>query len=121
MDAAKNHKRVRVGIIGLGYWGPKLARNFHSLDGAQMVMASDLRQERLDDLKKLYPDIRVTRDYKELLNGQHLDAVVIATPVNTHYKLAKDALLAGKHVMVEKTPHQQFGSRRGIAELGGKK
>lgn len=102
MAEVTNHHPVRVGIIGLGYWGPKLARNFQNLDGACMVMASDLRQERLDDLKKLYSDITVTRDYQDLLNGQHLDAVVIATPVNTHYKLAKDALLAGKHVMVEK-------------------
>ena len=102
MEEVKNHQPVNVGIVGLGYWGPKLARNFQSLDGVRVVMASDLRQERLDDLKKLYPDITVTRDYKELLNGRHLDAVIIATPVNTHYKLARDAILAGKHVMVEK-------------------
>jgi predicted dehydrogenase len=102
MEEVKNHQNVNVGIIGLGYWGPKLARNFQSLEGVRMVIASDLRQERLDDLKKLYPDITVTRDYKELLKAPHLDAVVIATPVNTHYKLAVDAILAGKHVMVEK-------------------
>ena len=102
MKDDKNSRPVRVGIIGLGYWGPKLARNFQSLDGTSMVMASDLRQGRLDDLKKLYPDIATTLDYRDLLNGPDLDAVVIATPVNTHYKLARDALLAGKNVMVEK-------------------
>ncbi len=66
-----------------------------------MVMAADLRQERLDDLEKLYPDIVVTQDYRYMLDGA-VDAVVIATPVHTHYWLAKEALLAGKHVMVEK-------------------
>ncbi len=102
MNEKDNGHPVRVGLIGLGYWGPKLARNFHSLEGTRMVMASDLRQERLDDLKSHYPDIEMTTDYRDLLNGSHLDAVVIATPVSTHYRLARDALLAGKHVMVEK-------------------
>jgi predicted dehydrogenase len=92
---------VRVGIIGLGYWGPKLARNLHNLPGAVVTMASDLNQERLDDLKKVYPDMVLTRDYKDLLNDS-LDAIVIATPVYTHHKLAREALLAGKHVFVEK-------------------
>ena len=92
---------VRVGIIGLGYWGPKLARNLHNLPGVVVTMASDLRQERLDDLKKVYPDIVLTRNYKDLLNDS-MDAVVVATPVYTHYKLAREALLAGKHVLVEK-------------------
>jgi predicted dehydrogenase len=101
MDENKNGSPVRVGIIGLGYWGPKLARNFHSLKGASLVMAADLRQERFHDLQELCPDAAVTNDYKDLLNGS-LDAVVIATPVGTHYRLAKEALLAGKHVLVEK-------------------
>ena len=101
MNANQVNTCIRVGIIGLGYWGPKLARNFQSLDGAALVMASDLREERFDDLKALCPDAVVTKDYKELLNG-FVDAVVIATPVSLHYRLAKEALLAGKHVLVEK-------------------
>jgi predicted dehydrogenase len=94
-------KPLRVGIIGLGYWGPKLARNLHSIPGVSMAMAADLNQERLDDLKKVYPDIALTQNYKDLLNDS-LDAVVIATPVYTHYTMAREALLAGKHVFVEK-------------------
>lgn len=101
MSEPKIHDPIRVGIIGLGYWGPKLVRNFHSLDSASMVMASDLRQERFDDFKELCPDAVVTYDYKDLLNGP-VDAIVIATPVSLHYRLAKEALLAGKHVLVEK-------------------
>jgi predicted dehydrogenase len=101
MNTKNNAKVVRVGMIGLGYWGPKLVRNFHSLPGVEMAMAADLRQERLDDLHKGYPDVSLTQNYQDLLNDS-LDAVVIATPVYTHYKLAREALLAGKHVMVEK-------------------
>jgi len=97
-----NHQKpLRVGIIGLGYWGPKLVRNLHNIPGVTMAMASDLSQERLNDLGKIYPDIILTRDYKRLLDDS-LDAVVIATPVYTHYKLEREALLAGKHVFVEK-------------------
>ena len=101
MEEHRNGSHVRVGIIGLGYWGPKLARNFGNLDGVSLEMAADLRQERFADLKALCPDATVTTDYKDLLNGS-VDAVVIATPVCTHYRLAKEALLAGKHVLVEK-------------------
>ena len=101
MSEIRTTEKIRVGIIGLGYWGPKLARNFHNLDSASLVMASDLREERFDDLKQLCPNAVVTNDYKDLLNGS-VDAVVIATPVSLHYRLAKEALLAGKHVLVEK-------------------
>ena len=101
MATTNSQQPVRVGIVGLGYWGPKLARNFHNLPGAIMALAADLRKDRLEELKKLYPDVQVTTDYKDLLNDS-LDAVVIATPVRTHFPLAREALQANKHVMVEK-------------------
>ena len=94
-------RNLKIGVIGCGYWGPKLARNIHQIPTANLVMVSDLRQERLEEFKELYPDIEITMNYKELLEDD-LDAVLIATPVNTHYPLAKDALQAGKHVLVEK-------------------
>jgi predicted dehydrogenase len=95
-------RNVKVGIVGLGYWGPKLARNFHSLpDVATLQMAADLSQDRLADLHKLYPEVALTPNYDEMLQSD-IDAVVVSTPVYTHYPLAKKALLAGKHVMVEK-------------------
>jgi predicted dehydrogenase len=94
-------KVLKIGVIGSGYWGPKLARNFNDLPGASLEMVCDLRQERLAEIKQLYPDIKTTSNYEDLLSG-NLDAVVVATPVNTHYPLAKEALLAGKHVFVEK-------------------
>lgn len=92
---------VRVGVIGLGYWGPKLARNFHELSDARLEWVSDLDQSRLDHVAGLYPEAHGTRDYRELL-ASDVEAVCIATPVSTHYHLAMEALQAGKHVMVEK-------------------
>ena len=101
MSAFKDGVPVRVGVVGLGHWGPNLARSFRNLHGASMVIAAELRPERSHEFKELFPDAVVTADYRDLLNGG-VDAVVIATPVGTHYRLAKEALLAGKHVLVEK-------------------
>lgn len=92
---------VKVGVIGLGYWGPKLARNFHELLDATLAWGCDLDQSRLDHVRSLYPEVRTTRDYRDVL-ASDTDAVCIVTPVRTHYRLAMDALRAGKHVLVEK-------------------
>lgn len=95
-------QNVSVGVVGCGYWGPKLARNFHDLEGARLAWVSDLRADRLGHMQSLYPDARMTQDYRDLLTAPDLDAVVIATPVFTHHHLAMEALRAGKHVLVEK-------------------
>ena len=92
---------LKVGVIGLGYWGPKLARNFHELPDARLEWVSDLRQLRLDHVTNLYPGVRATQDYREVL-ASDVEAVCIATPVRSHYYLAMEALQAGKHVLVEK-------------------
>jgi predicted dehydrogenase len=92
---------IQVGVIGCGYWGPKLARNFHDLPGARLDWVCDFRSDRLDHLVELYPEVRPTRDYHDLL-ASDIDAVAIATPVSTHCRLALEALRAGKHVLVEK-------------------
>jgi predicted dehydrogenase len=94
-------KKVNVGIIGAGYWGPNLIRNFNEIDEANLKIVCDLKKERLDHIQNRYPGLSVTSDIKELLN-QDIDAVVIATPVSTHHKLAMQCLLAGKHILVEK-------------------
>ena len=73
MDDRFESQPIRVGIIGLGYWGPKLARNLHSLPGVAMEMAADLRQDRLDDLKKFYPDIKVGSDRSNCVSGVQSD------------------------------------------------
>jgi predicted dehydrogenase len=92
---------VRVGVAGLGHWGPNLARNFADLAELRWLCDSDPSK---DELAGRYPQARFTTSFDELLADDRLDAVVIATPVPTHFDLAKRALAAGKHVLVEKPP-----------------
>lgn len=113
---AQPGKGLRVGVIGCGYWGPKLARNFHELPGSTLAMISDLREDRLADVKEVYPHVTITRNCQDLF-GEGIDAVVIATSVNTHYKLAKMALLAGKHVLVEKPLTLHSAHARELTDL----
>src|SRR6266496_1748114 len=92
----------KVGVAGLGYWGPNLARNFDELGGLAAIcdLSDDLRQR----FAERYPSVRAYSDYDELLADETIDGVVVATPVPTHYELAKRALQAGKHALVEKPP-----------------
>lgn len=93
---------LNVGVIGYGYWGPNLVRNFMNCDQASVRMVSDLDPKRLAVCKTSYPSIETTSDYKEIIHNTEIDAVVIATPVASHYPLALEALKAGKHIWVEK-------------------
>lgn len=93
---------LSIGVIGCGYWGPNLIRNFHNIDEAQVKTCSDLKMKRLKHMKSLYPSVDITKDYKEIINDDEIEAVVIATPVSSHYSIAREALEAGKHVFVEK-------------------
>jgi predicted dehydrogenase len=93
---------VRIGVVGLGYWGPNLIRNLNELDGADLRWICDLDQSRLDTFGRRYPTVRCTRVFEDLLADPELDAVAIATPVSTHYPLGLAALQAGKHVFIEK-------------------
>jgi predicted dehydrogenase len=93
---------TRVGLAGLGYWGPNLARNFDDL--ADLRWLCDLSPALRERFERRFPGARVTADFDELLADPDVDAVVVATPVVTHFDLARRALLAGKHVFVEKPP-----------------
>ena len=93
---------IKVGVIGYGYWGPNLVRNFMAAPGSAVTRVCDLREERLAPLNKLYPGIKTCTDSTDLINDPQIDAVVIATPVSSHYELAMAALKAGKHILVEK-------------------
>jgi len=93
---------LNIGVIGYGYWGPNLVRNFHFRNDCAVKYVSDSRNERLQLTKKHYPSIKAVLDYSEILNDNKIDAVVIATPVSLHYYIAKDALKKGKHVLIEK-------------------
>jgi len=94
--------KVRVGVVGLGYWGPNLARNFDRLPGAELAYCCDLDEDNLAKARSLYPNAIVTDDYARLLADETLDAIVVATSVPTHYALGKKSLEAGKHTFVEK-------------------
>ena len=91
-----------VGVVGLNYWGPNLVRNFNDI--AELTWLCDLDEHHLDPMAARYPNARATTKFEDLLADDALDAIVIATPVPTHYALAKQALEAGKHVFVEKPP-----------------
>jgi predicted dehydrogenase len=93
---------IRIGVIGYGYWGPNLVRNFYETPGVQVACVSDLRADRLAAVTGRYPTVQTTQDFQELMADSSIDAVAIATPVSTHYELAMHALQEGKHVLVEK-------------------
>ena len=93
---------MNIGIIGYGYWGPNLVRNFSLVNNCKVKMVSDFRQDRLVIVSKTYPGIKVSTDPDDILLSKEIDAVVIATPVFTHFSLAKKALENGKHVLLEK-------------------
>ncbi len=93
---------IKVGVIGYGYWGPNLVRNFCETPGAQVISVCDLRSERLASVQKRYPAIQPLTGYGDLLKDTQIDAIAIATPVSSHFDIAWQALCAGKHVLVEK-------------------
>lgn len=93
---------VALGVIGCGYWGPNLVRNFNGLPNCRVKAMCDLNEARLKHMREVYPEVLGLTDYHEFLNGIGLDAVVIATPVKHHFPLAKASLLAGKHTLIEK-------------------
>jgi predicted dehydrogenase len=93
---------VRIGVVGLGYWGPNLVRNLHELPEAEVVAVADPRPEAIEKVTRRYPAVRATAQLADLLADPSIDAIVISTPISTHYELAKAALEAGRHVFVEK-------------------
>jgi predicted dehydrogenase len=93
---------IGIGVVGYGYWGPNLVRNFASTVGARVIAICDMDSSKLDGGKRLYPTVTITKTFRDLLADRRIEAVAIATPVSTHYELALAALKAGKHVLVEK-------------------
>jgi predicted dehydrogenase len=93
---------IRIGVVGYGYWGPNVVRNFHNLKGCEVVVVCDKSSESQRCVKQAYRDMHVTSDALEAIAMTNVDAVAIVTPVQTHFELAKAALENGKHVLVEK-------------------
>ena len=109
--------RVRIGVVGLGYWGPNLVRNFYELPEAEVVYVCDRRPETFERVTRRYPSVSQTTRFETLLEDASLDAVAIATTVSTHYELASRALEAGKHVFVEKPLAGSSDDAVALAEL----
>ena len=114
-------KQIKVGVVGCGYWGPNLVRNFRSLQDCHLKMMCDTSEQRLMHLKPLYPEVEAATDYNQMLNGAGLDAVVIATAVRSHYPLAKASLLAGKHTFIEKPMASSSHECEELIEIARKK
>jgi len=114
---------IRVGVIGCGYWGPNLIRNFDRIEGAEVRWICDKNESRLREvIRELrLHHTRATEDYRRLIEDRELDAVAIATPVSTHYPIARDALEAEKHVLVEKPLTRRAEESRRLIERAREK
>ena len=92
--------KTNVAVVGCGYWGPNIIRNFHQLPETRLVSVCDLSQDRLDYVREHYPDVDVTTDVDSLLSRSDVDAVVVTTPADNHFSLTKRILKTDKHVLV---------------------
>ncbi len=111
---------VRIGVIGCGYWGPNIIRNFQEIAQSKVVGIADFKAERLKPFAKKIPGVKLTADYQDLLKDPAIDAVVIVTPISSHFPIAKAALLAGKHVLVEKPLTRTVKEGRALVALARK-
>ena len=112
---------IQVGIIGYGYWGPQIARNFHSAENCEVAVVCDKNPATHARVKRMHPDIHTTCDVSEVVCSPHIDAVAVITPVWTHYELAKTALENGKHVFVEKPFTSTAAQAEELIELAARK
>ena len=101
MKRKASFKKIKIGVVGCGYWGPNLIRNFVQIPNVELKAVCDIDKFRVARMKTLYPFLETTTDYNLFLT-KNIDAVVIATPTKTHFDMAKNALKKGKHVFIEK-------------------
>lgn len=112
---------IRIGVIGYGYWGPNIVRNFHGQDKSHVVAVCDKNPKSLARVRQAFPDMSVTDDCNDLLTATDIDAIAVVTPVWTHYELAKAALENGKHVFVEKPFTYSTAQAEELIELAERK
>lgn len=113
--------KVKIGIIGVGYWGPNLVRNYSEIDECDLLWVCDLSEDRLEYISRKWPGVNTTKNYHEMLEDSSIDAVVIATPVETHFDIAMAALNAGKHVFIEKPMTYRAEEDMALLQLAEKK
>ena len=112
---------IRLAVIGYGYWGPNIVRNFQGVQGCSVKTVCDLSPRSLERAKKAFPSVEVTSDFQAVLHSTEIDAVAIITPVATHYPLSRAALENGKHIFVEKPFTASAAEARELIELAEKK
>ena len=112
---------MKVAVIGVGYWGPNLIRNFFAADEIDAIVAFGLDEDRLAKMRKSFHGIETASDYSQIIERPDIDIVVIATPVSTHHKIAKKALAAGKHVFIEKPMTSTAAEAEELIDLAEKK
>lgn len=112
---------MRIGVIGYGYWGPNIVRNFDSQEECEVVLVADRNPKCANRLKKVFPSIGFTTDENQILTSKDIDVVAVVTPVWTHYELAKNALENGKHVFVEKPFTYSASQGEELVELADRK
>ena len=112
---------LNIAVIGYGYWGPNLVRNFSSVEGANVAMVCDLNPNRLGEVKLRYPAVETTAQFENVLSNPAIDAVVVATSVRTHYEFARQALEHGKHVLVEKPLTASVSEAESLLDLAAKR
>ena len=112
---------IKIGLIGYGYWGPNLARNFNNNPDFVLSSICDFSPDRLQIANNLYPQVKVVSNVEEILSDNQLDAIAVATPVSTHFDLAKKALQSGKHVWLEKPMTEKIEHAEELIELSEKK
>ena len=112
---------IGIGVVGYGYWGPNVVRNFRNVNDARVALVCDKRAETLKRAKQSFPDVAVTTEFSDVLNSTDVDAVAVVTPVWTHFELAKAALENGKHVFVEKPFTYKASQAEELIELADRK
>jgi len=114
-------REIAVAVVGCGYWGPNLIRNFNALPECKVRYVCDKDEKRLAHMKQLYPSVEPTKDFEKIVGDKEVDAVVVATPVHLHYELSKMALQAGKHTFVEKPMTQTSAQANELVQIAAKK
>ena len=112
---------IKIGLIGYGYWGPNLARNFNSNPDLELQAICDFLPDRLQAAAKLFPQAKMSNQTDEMFSNNNLDAIAVATPVSTHFELAKKALMAGKHVWLEKPMTEEVKQAEELINLAENK
>lgn len=113
-------KKINIAVVGLGYWGPNIIRNLLKVSQVYQVYGCDIQKNKLNSIKRDFPNVITTNDYDSLLNLKELDAVIIATPISSHFRLALKALNAGKHVLIEKPMTTKSQEARKLIKLAKK-